>query len=138
MLLLAGDFGGTKTDLALYSTEGGPRKGLAQAEFHSASYPSLEAIAKDFLANIGQSVDRACFGVAGPVIAGHAKITNLPWDIDEATSRQELGMTSVRPPERPGGDRPRRAHLDARRRTHAQSRCASCWWNYRGHRAGHR
>ena len=43
MLLLAGDIGGTKTDLALYSAEGGPRKPLAQAEFHSASYPSLEA-----------------------------------------------------------------------------------------------
>jgi glucokinase len=43
MLLLA-DFGGTKTELALYSTEG-PRKPLAQAEFRSASYPSLEASA---------------------------------------------------------------------------------------------
>ena len=96
MLLLAGDIGGTKTDLALYSTEGGPRKPLAQAEFHSASYPSLEAIVKEFLTNIGQSVDRACFGVAGPVIAGHAKITNLPWEIDEVTSRQELGLRSVR------------------------------------------
>jgi len=96
MLLLAGDIGGTKTDLALYSAEDGPRKPLAQAEFASANYTSLESIVKEFLANVGQTVDRACFGVAGPVIAGHARITNLPWEIDEATSRQELGLRSVR------------------------------------------
>jgi glucokinase len=96
MLLLAGDIGGTKTDLAIYSAEGGPRRPLAQAEFHSASYPSLKAIVKEFLAKVDQPVDRACFDVAGPVIAGHAKITNLPWEIDETTSRQELGLRSVR------------------------------------------
>jgi glucokinase len=96
MLLLAGDVGGTKTELALYSVEGGPRKPLAQTEFPSANFASLEAIVKEFLANVGHSVDRACFGVAGPVIAGHAKITNLPWEIDEATSRQELGFKAVR------------------------------------------
>jgi glucokinase len=96
MLLLAGDIGGTKTDLAIYSAEGGPRRPLAQAEFHRASYPSLKAIVKEFLAKVDQPVDRACFDVAGPVIAGHAKITNLPWEIDETTSRQELGLRSVR------------------------------------------
>ena len=96
MLLLAGDIGGTKTDLALYSAEGGPRKPLAQAEFHSASYPSLEALVKEFLATVDQAVDRACFAVAGPVIVGHAKITNLLWQVDETTSRQELGLSSVR------------------------------------------
>jgi len=96
MLLLAGDVGGTKTDLAVYSAEGGPRKPLAQAEFHSASYPSLEAIVKEFLANVDEPVDRACFDVAGPVIAGHAKITNLPWEIDDTSLRQELGLDSVR------------------------------------------
>src|SRR5207244_715881 len=96
MLLLAGDIGGTKTELAVYSADGGPRKPLAQAEFHSKNYPSLEALVQEFLAKIDQRVDRACFGVAGPVIAGHAKITNLPWEIDETTSRQELGLRSVR------------------------------------------
>ncbi|MDQ6672599.1 MAG: glucokinase [Chloroflexota bacterium] len=37
MVVLAGDIGGTKADLAVYSTEGEARKPLAQAEFHSAS-----------------------------------------------------------------------------------------------------
>jgi glucokinase len=33
--------------------------------------------------------------VAGPVIAGRAKITNLPWVVDAATLRQELNLTAV-------------------------------------------
>jgi glucokinase len=55
MLLLAGDIGATRTDLAVYSAERGPRKPLAQAEFHS-----------------------------------------LPWEIDDTTLRQALGLTSLR------------------------------------------
>jgi glucokinase len=48
MLLLAGDVGGTKTDLGLYSVEGGPRNPLTRAEFPSPSYPSLEASSVSF------------------------------------------------------------------------------------------
>jgi glucokinase len=95
-MLLAGDVGGTKTDLGVYSAEGGPRTPLAQAEFHNASYPSLEAIVREFLGKVKQPVDQACFDVAGPVLGGRAKITNLPWVIDETKLSQELGLTSVR------------------------------------------
>ncbi|HLH73211.1 MAG TPA: glucokinase, partial [Chloroflexota bacterium] len=69
-MLLAGDIGGTKTDLAVFSVEAGPRKPLAQAEFPSRTYPSLEAIVREFLVQVGVPIDRACFDVAGPVIAG--------------------------------------------------------------------
>jgi glucokinase len=40
-MLLAGDVGGTKTDLAIYWVEAGPHSPLAEAEFRSADYPSL-------------------------------------------------------------------------------------------------
>ncbi len=42
-LLLAGDIGGTKTDLAVYSSETGPYAPLAETEVHSADYGSLTA-----------------------------------------------------------------------------------------------
>src|SRR5262249_40114472 len=84
MMILAGDIGGTKTALGVYSPEKGPHTALAEAEFHSMDYPSLESIAKEFLAKTGLTVDRACFGVAGPVLAGRAKVTNLPWTVDQA------------------------------------------------------
>jgi hypothetical protein len=46
-MLLAGDIGGTKTDLAIFSNEAGPLAPLVQAEVHSADYPSLQALARD-------------------------------------------------------------------------------------------
>jgi glucokinase len=94
-MLLAGDIGGTKTALAVFSAEAGSRVPHAQAEFPSASYANLEAIVRAFFAQNALPVDRACFAVAGPVIAGRAKITNLPWVIDAVTLRQELHLTAV-------------------------------------------
>ena len=94
-MLLAGDIGGTKTDLAVYSGEAGPYAPLAETEVHSADYGSLEAIAREFLTKVKGSVDRACFAVAGPVIGGRAKTTNLPWVIDESTVAKELELESV-------------------------------------------
>jgi glucokinase len=82
-MLLAGDIGGTKTDLAIFSSEAGPHSPLAEGKVHSADYPSLQAIVKEFLAKVNKPVDRACFAVAGPVIGGRVKTTNLPWLIKE-------------------------------------------------------
>ncbi len=95
-VLLAGDIGGTKTALAIFSSEDGPRVPLAEATFHSADYPSLDAIARAFLNQAHLSVERACFGVAGPVVAGRAVLTNLPWVLDERDLQRALGLSSVR------------------------------------------
>jgi len=48
-MLIAGDVGGTKTDLAIYSPESGPHVPLAETEVHSANYPSLQALVAEFL-----------------------------------------------------------------------------------------
>jgi len=94
-MLIAGDIGGTKTDLAIYSCESGPHTPLAQTEVHSADYPSLQAIVAQFLARVRMSVDVASFDVAGPVINGHVKTTNLPWVLDERTLANELELKAV-------------------------------------------
>ena len=94
-LLLAGDIGGTKTALAVYSAEGGPRAPLAQCEFPSAKYASLPVMVREFLTGTGLTVDRACFAVAGPVVAGSSKVTNLSWDLDETELEAELNLESV-------------------------------------------
>src|SRR5713226_7017720 len=91
-MLLAGDIGGTKTNLAIYSAEQGLGAPLAKATFRSVDYPSLEAVADTFLKEVRaarsgidtRAIDRAAFGVAGPVVGGRATITNLPWVIREA------------------------------------------------------
>jgi glucokinase len=94
-MLIAGDIGGTTTRLALVSPDGGPRKFVAEQEFRSADYQGLQPIVEAFLSNSGGHASSACFDVAGPVIGGRAHLTNLPWDLDEATLRRGLGLQRV-------------------------------------------
>ena len=94
-MLIAGDIGGTKTDLAIYSREAGPHAPLAQTTVHSADYPSLQAMVTEFLTRVNMSVDVASFDVAGPVINGHVKTTNLPWVLDEGTLAHELNLKAA-------------------------------------------
>jgi len=96
MLSLAGDIGGTKTNLAIFSPEAGPRAPLAEATFPSGRYPSLEALVQEFLSQVNLKVERATFGVAGPVVAGQSRITNLPWVMDELQLQEALGLSGVR------------------------------------------
>jgi glucokinase len=91
-MLIAGDIGGTKTELAIFSNEGGPHSPLAQVKVHSADYGSLQVIVKEFLAKVDRPVDRACFAVPGPVIDGRVKTTNLPWIIEDKSLAQELNL----------------------------------------------
>ena len=94
-MLLAGDIGGTNTRLAIFSREAGARAPLAQQGFLSARYPSLEAIIREFLGQVPFPVDRACLGVAGPVVGSQATVTNLNWAIDSRQLQQALAFSSV-------------------------------------------
>jgi glucokinase len=94
-MLIAGDIGGTKTDLAIYSIDAGPHAPLAQAQFQSAEYPSLQAMVSDFLAQVRIPVAYASFDVAGPVIDGHVKTTNLPWVMNQISLAKDLNLKSV-------------------------------------------
>jgi glucokinase len=91
-MLLAGDIGGTKTILAIFSPDSGPKMPLAEATFPSDDYPSLQAIAREFLSRVAYKVEYGSFGVAGPVVNGHVKTTNLPWEMDEAELQGALGL----------------------------------------------
>jgi glucokinase len=94
-MLLAGDIGGTKTSLAVYSTGAGPRAPLSEATYPSADYPNLQSLALDFLSRVGYPIERAVFGVAGPVVGGRAEITNLSWVISETELQAALKLSSV-------------------------------------------
>ncbi|MBW4024403.1 MAG: glucokinase [Proteobacteria bacterium] len=93
-MLIAGDVGGTKTRLALVSPESGPRKFLAEQEYHSQEFEGLQPIVASFLESHAQgaNVTSACFDVAGPVIDGHAHLTNLPWNLDEKVLARDLKL----------------------------------------------
>jgi len=94
-MLLAGDIGGTKTVLAVYSAETGPNAQITQKTYPSAQYSDLESMVREFLATINVLIEGACFAVAGPVFAGRAHITNLPWEIDAAKLKSTFGWNHV-------------------------------------------
>lgn len=93
---LAGDIGGTKTILALFSTEKGAHNPLETRTFPSSRYPSLEAIIREYLAGKPYKIQGASIGIAGPVMRGRSRVTNLDWVVDESNISQELGGVPVK------------------------------------------
>jgi len=95
-MLLAGDIGGTKTMLAVFAPRLGVHTPIVSATFTSGRYSSLGAMVQEFLATHPVTVEQASFGVAGPVVGGQARITNLPWLLDQAELQATFGLSSVR------------------------------------------
>ncbi len=94
-MLIAGDLGGTKTLLGLYDPASGPRKPIAEEKYHSADYPGLTHMVSEFVLKTGVTPTAGCFDVAGPVVGGRAKLTNLPWVLEESSLAEELGLQRV-------------------------------------------
>lgn len=94
--ILAGDIGGTKTRLGLFAP--GRRRPILKEEqvFSSTDAPGLESILAEFIKRHHQPFTSACFGVAGQVRAGRAKLTNLPWDVSESRLRRWLGLDKIK------------------------------------------
>lgn len=82
-VVLAGDIGGTKTELASFAVREGALELTAQQTFRSAEHDSFEEILRRFVDGAGATISAACFGVAGAVIDGRVRATNLPWVLDE-------------------------------------------------------
>jgi glucokinase len=99
-VILAGDVGGTKCNLALFSEKNGRLATVFTQRFASKEFASFDLIVKEFsrLAASHLSSDRvvsAGFGVAGPVIDNHVRATNLPWIVDARTLEKELEVDKI-------------------------------------------
>ncbi len=114
-MILAGDIGGTKTNLALYDWKTERVEPTREATFASADYKSPEDILEEFLnpppepsaekddesreapvEEAPRTLDAACFGIAGPVIENTSKTTNLPWVVDGAALSKRFKIPHVR------------------------------------------
>lgn len=96
-ILLAGDIGGTKTNLALYAAGSDELVPQREQSFPSADYGGLIDLLADFIGPPGETpVGAAVFGIAGPVIDGDVYPTNLPWVVDDAEVRAFLKTSCVR------------------------------------------
>ncbi len=102
-MILAGDVGGTKCNLALFEARPGTLRRIAQRRFESKNYSQFEAIVAEFAQQFAGSpatggagkITAAGFGVAGPVIERQVRATNLPWLVDAASLGRVLGIQRV-------------------------------------------
>lgn len=93
-MILAGDIGGTKVNLAFF-TESFRLSPENLASYPSREFSSLEEIARKFLDDRKLKADYACFGIAGPVKKGRVPVTNLPWIITDEDMKHALGLKNV-------------------------------------------
>jgi len=97
-MLLAGDIGGTKALLALY-TDGRPE---FEKSYASRDFADFDSLVARFLEEAGAElrsaprIDAACFGLAGPVEGGRVRVTNLPWIVDASSVGTRFGLGRTR------------------------------------------
>ena len=99
-MILAGDVGGTKCNLALFSEKDGVLTPVFRQRFASKEFAQFERIVTEFSRQAaehldGQKILAAGFGIAGPVINGTVRATNLPWIVDTKTLIKELNVPHV-------------------------------------------
>jgi glucokinase len=95
-MILAGDIGGTKTLLGLFDAAPVRPRAITVASFGTLDFDDLPSMIAVFLQRAGAAqgaINRACFGVAGPVIAEAATLTNVPWRVeaDEVAAAFTIG-----------------------------------------------
>ena len=102
-MILAGDVGGTKCNLALAEKRDGWLRIVLRQRYASAQYSRFDEIIAAFLAEARHTIEAAParrilaagFGVAGPVIGDRAALTNLTWAVDAPALRRQLGTERV-------------------------------------------
>jgi glucokinase len=94
-LILAGDIGGTKTHLALFSYDNNNLKAEFQKTYPSQEYSGLEPVLHEFLATGKHRIGRASFGIAGPLVDGKVNPPNLDWVVDPLSLAETLGLSSL-------------------------------------------
>lgn len=92
-MILAGDIGGTKTNLALFDRS--PREPICLETYQSDEHDGLEAMLLAFLAEHPATVARAAFGVAGPVRDGRVEKVNLAWPVEAQSVAATLALDRV-------------------------------------------
>ena len=91
-MILAGDCGGTKTELALYEKKNKKPVKVISEKYFNKDFSTLEDIIFSFLRDKNAKIESACIGIAGPVENGKVISTNLLWDLDEKSLSKTLGI----------------------------------------------
>ncbi|MGH7444865.1 MAG: glucokinase, partial [Longimicrobiales bacterium] len=60
--------------------------------YKSRDFPGLAAIIRTFLEEVDEAPQRACFGIACPIVDGTCHATNLSWTIDIRALANDIGI----------------------------------------------
>ncbi len=109
--LLAGDIGGTKTILRLVNSQLSDSNQiipelttLYEQTYSSPSFVDLVPMVQQFFQaateELGENlklknIQKACFGIAGPVVQNTSELTNLSWSLSGERLAAELGISQV-------------------------------------------
>lgn len=97
MQILAGDIGGTNTRLALFQHHATSGLTLCrEMTFSSDSAENLPVILSRFLKQLpSHQIEKACIGIAGPVIDQACDTTNLPWRVSSQEILEQFSFNKV-------------------------------------------
>ena len=94
-MILSGDIGGTKTNLAYYDIQGSALVPVFVKSFPSQEYGALTDVLSILKRDNPQRITAAAFGAAGPIVEGHCRLTNLAWEVDSKEIADALGLKKV-------------------------------------------
>jgi glucokinase len=102
-MILAGDVGGTKCSLGLFTQNGQGLRSIFQRRLATRDYTGFEDLIGDFLERAagpnqstrGQEIEAAGFGMAGVVVDGSLHAGNIPWELNGSALAQKLHLNKV-------------------------------------------
>ena len=102
-MILAGDVGGTKCNLGLFTKNGPGLRSVFQRRLATRDHSGFEDLIGDFLERAagpnnavrGQEIEAAGFGLAGVVVDGFLHAGNLPWTLNGSALAQKLHLNNV-------------------------------------------
>ena len=94
-MIFAADIGGTKLLFGLFETNGESPVLVFKQRYSSLEFTSLEEATEAFLDVLpgdlsNREIQSACFSVAGPVVNGMCKMTNLGWEVSETNLKERF------------------------------------------------
>jgi glucokinase len=94
-MILAGDIGGTHARLAFFTIANGKLVRGPLGVYPTREHPNLESVIRIFIDQHQLTPLAACFGIAGPVRDGRARMANLDWTVDTSSLAREIAIAHV-------------------------------------------
>lgn len=94
--MIAGFISGYRTELARVRLTEGRMQLFDQASYTSQDFSSFDSVMALYLRQHQGETGAVCLGIAGPVINGEVRLTNVPWRMSDTAIRERYGFSQVK------------------------------------------